>query len=162
MNNAAKLAAGAATVYAIAALSKPRLEHFSATEFGIFYPLMSVDLLLKLDALRARLGRPISISPAPGALARLDESESQHNLIYTLGVIRAVDVFIPGAAGGSLTAAEKTRVFSLAADVGFTGIGFYTDTDPIDMTHLDVRPGAHVATWARVAGHYVDIGQVIA
>ena len=58
------------------------LRHFSPAEFGEDWPRMSVALLARLDLFRERLGSPVIISPAPGALGRqLGASDtSQHNI----------------------------------------------------------------------------------
>ena len=60
-----------------------------------------------------------------------------------------------------MTAEEKAELLELAVEIGFTGIGFYTDTHPRHMMHVDVRDG-DVATWARVDGSYVGIREVLA
>lgn len=77
-----------------AARSKQRdaleLRYFSKEEFGAYWPMMSRDLLLALDDFRHRLGYPVAISPAPGAIGRpiigsdgeLAESESSTEKSY--------------------------------------------------------------------------------
>ena len=142
------------------AMLRPKLNYFSASEFGVWYPLMNRDLLLKLDAFRERWGRPVAISGNAAALGRHDDSESQHN-VTRWGEVRAVDVFPEGMN----SAAERQRAFDIAKAVGFTGIGLYTDTSAGNMLHVDVRePKSHgyVATWSRVAGEYGSIYEVLA
>lgn len=142
------------------AMLRPKLNYFSASEFGVWYPLMNRDLLLKLDDFRERWGRPVSISGNKHALGRHDDSESQHN-VTRWGEVRAVDVF----PDGMNTAAERERAFEIAKEVGFTGIGLYTDTSAGNMLHVDVREPksqGHVATWSRVAGEYGLISEVLA
>ena len=135
----------------------PNLRYFKASEFGVFYPLMSKDLLLKLDEFRHRWGAPVVVSPAAGGIGRHGGGDSQHN-VDKWGEVRAVDVFPKGMD----SAADMQRAYLIAREIGFTGIGLYTDTKPSNMMHLDVRAGTHVATWSRVAGKYLGIGEVIA
>lgn len=131
-------------------MTKPTLRHFSPLEFGAWWPLMSNDLLLKLDEFRERWGGPVSISRASGAIGRDDEPDdtSQHNPIRW-GEVRAVDV-IPSDMD---TPGDRQRAFEIARDVGFTGIGVYPDWSPSPGLHLDVRsdrePG-DPAVWAGV------------
>lgn len=147
----------------IAAVTQPKLKHFRPAEFGIFWPLMSHDLLTNMDTLRAHWGRPIRISPVAGAIGRLDESNSQHNVINTLGVIKALDFFPAGSADdGGLTINEARDFVDIMRQIGFKGIGVYTDTEPSIMIHGDVRDTDRVATWSRIAGQYTSIDKVIA
>lgn len=150
------------------------LRYFSATEFGPYWPLMSRELLEKLDEFRARLGYPVAISPAAGAIGRpilkadgsQGESESsaeksQHNYLLH-GEIRAVDV-MPSPPGGA-NAAERQHWLTVARAVGFTGIGLYPDWRPRAGLHLDVRKDrtpSNPALWAGVrndAGKQVYVG----
>ncbi|MCG8392747.1 MAG: hypothetical protein MI745_06660 [Pseudomonadales bacterium] len=134
------------------------LEHFSASEFGPYWPLMNVELLLKLDAFRKALGYPVAISSAPGAIGRpiigggqaeSGAEKSWHN--YALhGEIMAIDVHPLPPDGPS--AQERRRWYEIAKQVGFTGIGIYPDWNRPGM-HLDVRTDrtpANPATWAGV------------
>jgi hypothetical protein len=145
----------------------PELRYFEPEEFGPWWDKMSQELLRKLDAFRHEWGSPVRISPADGGIGRHQGSEgaSQHN-IDRWGQVRAVDVFPMVPAGGAgyrymKTAADRRRAYEIAQRVGFTGIGLYTDTAPGDMLHVDVRPGPTVATWSRVSGDYLGIGQVV-
>jgi hypothetical protein len=143
---------------------KPVLVYFEPSEFGIWWPFMADDLLHKLDDFRARWGAPVVVSRASGALGRHDGTgESQHN-VDAWGEVRAVDVF-PMIDGGYIhNEAQRYRAFKIAKEVGFTGIGLYTDTRPGNMVHLDVRktrnPG-YPAKWSRVAGNYGALEAVI-
>ena len=139
-------------------MTKPNLRYFNESEFFGFYPLLNNSLLTKLDEFRHRWGRPVQVSPAPGAIVRFngEGDESQHN-VDAWGESRAIDVFPDGME----TAADRKRAFQIAKDVGFTGIGIYTDTKPSNMMHLDVRSGSHVATWSRVAYQYRGISEVL-
>ena len=124
-----------------------RLEYFTPAEFRGQWGLLSPDLLLNLDGFRARIRRPVIISPADGALMRIrpkgDTGESQH--YYG----RAADVMIPGGLSGNEVAA--------AQDAGFTGIGLYPHWRPYPGLHLDVRNG-QPARWGGInptgAGQY--------
>lgn len=118
------------------------LRYFTAAEFGSSLPLLSKDLLSKLDEFRDRLGSRVLISPAPGSLLRpAGSQESQH--FYG----RAADVMIPDV--------DLRTAFEVARGVGFTGIGVYPDWKPYKGLHLDVRPdrkpGAP-ALWAGLRG----------
>lgn len=151
------LSMGALALYGVKFMSKPKLRYFSAGEFGVFYPLINSDLLIKLDEFRHRWGRPVVVSPVAGAIVRHGgDSHSQHN-IDRWGETRAVDVFPDGMD----TVSERKRAYQIARDVGFTGIGIYTDTVPSNLLHVDVRPGGYVATWSRVGGQYLEIGEVL-
>jgi hypothetical protein len=147
-------------VYGTKWMTKPKLRYFSAAEFGIWWPLMADDLLIKLDAFRELWGAPVRISPAAGGIGRhlgINDT-SQHN-VDRWGEVRAIDVF----PDGMNNRASRERAYQLARQCGFTGIGLYTDTMPQNLLHVDVRKetGGRVATWARVAGQYVGIGEVI-
>ena len=121
------------------ATEAPPLRYFTPAEFGEWWPLMSPDLLLKLDEFRARLGVPVMISPAPGALGRhLGSSLSQHN-VDMWGEVRAADVMPLGA--------DLQTAYRVAREVGFHGIGLYPDWKPHPGLHLDVRPGP-LALWS--------------
>ncbi|WP_162558537.1 hypothetical protein [Saliniradius amylolyticus] len=147
-------------------LSKPKLKHFAPSEFGAWYPLMNSELLQKLDALREELGSPIHVSPVNGALGRHGGSgdHSQHN-VDMWGEVRAIDVF-PTLNGEYITTAQQRQtVYDAARKVGFTGIGLYTDTQPGNMLHVDVRTDkteSQPALWSRVGGDYMGIGEVLA
>jgi hypothetical protein len=149
------------------AVTRPSLTYFKASEFGIWWPLMNADLLLKLDAFRERWGAPVVISSAQGALGRHagGDNSSQHN-VDKWGEVKAVDVFpmVSDGEGGyryMSTASERQRAYDVALAVGFNGIGLYTDTKPGDMLHVDVRDAAQVALWSRVEGDYFGIQQVL-
>ncbi|WP_428398401.1 hypothetical protein [Marinobacter salarius] len=140
----------------------PELRYFQPSEFGPWWPMMNRELLFKLDEFRHRWGAPVIISPANGSLGRHQGGggESQHN-VDAWGEVRAVDVF-PKVNGRYMTrAADRRRAYEIAREVGFTGVGLYTDTQPGNMLHVDVRNGNRVATWSRVGGDYLDIGQVV-
>lgn len=135
---------------------KPKLKYFTASEFGLWYPLMSSSLLEKLDEFRELWGAPVVISSHKDAIGRhANSAETQHN-VDKWGEVRAIDVFPQGMNDVN----SRRRAYSVAQKVGFTGIGLYTDTAPSNMLHVDVREGGHVATWSRVGGVYLGIGQV--
>lgn len=138
-------------VIGVRTVTRPSLKYFSAQEFGVWFPLMSAELLIKLDAFRHAWGAPVEISPAEGGIGREDESNSQHN-VSAWGEVRAIDVMPRGMS----TEAERRRAVAIAKEVGFTGIGIYPDWKPRAGLHLDVRkpqsPG-HVATWSGIKNH---------
>lgn len=147
------------------AAMQPKLKYFTAGQFGLWYPLMNPQLLAKLDAFREAWGAPVEISSAAGSLGRHGgEAGSQHN-VDRWGMVNAVDTFpkVKTASGYRYieTVEERNRAFKVAQQVGFTGIGIYTDTSPGNLVHLDVRQAAAVATWSRVAGEYRGIYEVL-
>ena len=118
-----------------------QLRYFQPSEFREWWPLMSTELLNKLDEFRHRLGVPVTISPASGALGRkLGASTSQHN-VDLWGEVRAVDVMFNGV--------SLERAYEVAKQVGFTGIGAYPDWQPSPGLHLDVRQ-APLALWSGI------------
>jgi hypothetical protein len=125
------------------------LKHFTASEFGIWWPSMSTELVHKLDVLRDAIGIPIIISPAFGALGRVmgEDEGSQHN-VTKWGEVRAADIMFPTAGK-----ADLERIYMAALNAGFTGIGAYPDWKPHVGLHVDVRvdriPG-HPATWSGI------------
>ena len=124
------------------------LKYFSRSEFGVWWPLMSQDLLLKLDKFREKWGKPVRVSPHPDAIGREGEgSNSMHNVLKW-GEVRAVDVFPEGLD----TIGDRQRALEIARSVGLTGIGLYTDTSPSNMMHLDNRD--QFLYWTRVNGVY--------
>lgn len=116
------------------------LQHFDKSEFRGWYDLMDEELLLKLDELRDRLGSPISISPAEGAIGRRmgSQKRSYHNLDFHQ-YVKAIDV-MPATD-------DLTKVFRLAKAVGFGGIGIYPHWKPRHGLHLDVRPKQYKRRW---------------
>lgn len=151
------VAAALVFVYVGKYMNKPSLRYFKPSEFGAFYPLINSKLLILLDEFRHRWGRPVTVSPVSGAIVRHGgESNSQHN-VDRWGETRAIDVFPEGM--NSIE--ERQRAYQIAKDVGFTGIGLYTDTVPSNLLHVDVRPQDRVSTWARVNGEYTGIEEVV-
>ena len=134
------------------------LRHFEPREFGLWWPWMDPRLLESLDEFRDRLGAPVMISPAQGALGRRlgEAGRSRHNVDRWKRVM-AADVMLPR--GPDLTDPEQGRaVVELARQAGFGGIGLYPDWKPHPGLHLDIRPlkadGAP-ATWSRIGGRYL-------
>lgn len=125
------------------------LEFFKASEFGLWYPFMSRKLLLMDDEFRRRLGAPVLISAAGGALGRDDDpaSNSQHNFIKW-GEVRANDLMIPSMQ----TADDRREVVRIARQVGFTGIGLYPEWKPHQGIHVDVREDRQEGSPAMWAG----------
>lgn len=148
-------------------MTRPKLSHFKASEFGLWWPLMNADQLRKLDAFRKAWGYPVEISTANGSLGRHggEESNSQHN-VDKWGEVHASDVFpkVPDGKGGfryMQTVDERRRAYDIALSVGFSGIGLYTDTKPGNLLHVDNREAERVALWSRVNGDYLGINEVL-
>lgn len=149
------------TAYAALYFSKPKLKYFQAYDFGIWWPFMDNNLLQKLDAFRAALGDVVIISPVGGAIGRIKAAiaDSQHVLGVDL-TIRAVDVMVPKNLLGvkySRGGTELKKVFDLAVQTGFKGIGVYPQWKPYSGLHLDTRPNPKnkygnvwVDTWSGV------------
>lgn len=171
-----KYAAALLTILAIAigarTMTRPKLKNFTPSEFGIWWPFMSADLLQKLDALRERRGTPIIISTAAGALGRDDNQgdTSQHNILRW-GEVRAVDFFATVPAENERgwdyirDPYDRSKLYQDMRAVGFTGIGIYTDTTPGNLAHGDVRQdrsASNPATWARINHNYTGIQEVLA
>lgn len=140
---------GSLTAYKMVIVSQ--LKYFTVKEFGLSLPFLSTGLLYSLDEFRAKLGRPVMISEAPGALIRFDtDSESQH----VFG--RAGDIVLPEGP-------DLQTAYNVAKTCGFRGIGVYPDWY-IPGLHLDTRPGPF-AHWAGIKKdgqqQYVSIHQVI-
>lgn len=140
------------------------LYYFDPHEFvrgGISWmPQMDPRLLVLLDLLRDKWGKPIRISLSSGAVGRRDKSASWHN-VARHGRCCAVDI-VPEIE----TTAEAHAFFTLAKDLGFTGIGVYRDWESTRFGfHLDTRtdkwPG-YPATWGRVDGDYVSLDEAMA
>jgi len=137
-------------------------QHFSAEEFRDWADDMSPRLVTVLDVLRFKLGSPIEISLSEYALGRnLGRNElSEHN-IDEWGEVLAVDCFISGV----YSRQQAEAVAHEAEQIGFTGIGVYSDTRNNQgqeqvMFHLGVRPNEDMgapATWGRVNGKYTSL-----
>ena len=137
-------------------------QHFSSEEFREWSDDMSPRLVTMLDVLRFRLGRPIAISASEYALGRnLGRNElSEHN-VDEWGEVLAVDCFI----GGVYNRIQAEAVAHEAEQIGFTGIGVYSDTRNNQgqeqvMFHLGVRPNELMgspATWGRISGKYTSL-----
>jgi hypothetical protein len=107
---------------------------FTEDEFQGWSMFLDVALLIKLDAFRGAWGHAVRISPAPGAVGRRDDSNSQHN-IKKWGTVRAVDIMPDGI----LTADDLQQAQYTAIVVGFTGVGVYPHWQPAPGLHVDVR-----------------------
>tara|TARA_R110000737_G_C14623309_1_gene493983 strand:- start:749 stop:1231 length:483 start_codon:yes stop_codon:yes gene_type:complete len=124
------------------------LKYFNRTEFGIWWPLMDSDVLVKLDAFRREWGMPVMVSPAEGGIGRESATSGSMHNVLKWGKVRAVDVFPQGMN----SYVDRRRAYQIAKKVGFTGIGVYTDTKPSNMLHLDNRP--QPLEWTRINGVY--------
>ncbi|MBN4053998.1 hypothetical protein JYT97_03840 [Haliea sp. AH-315-K21] len=149
-------------------MSRKAYDYFAAGEFGPWFDLMSPVLLTKLDMFRDLWGSPVIVSGAVGGVGRNDGpfGASQHN-VDRWGEVRGIDVFpqVPDGNGGykyMTSIVDRERALRIAREVGFTGIGIYTDTSPGNMLHLDVREDRTEyvpALWSRVGGEYLGISQ---
>ena len=137
-------------------------QHFSAEEFREWSDDMSPRLVTMLDVLRFRLGSPIGISASEYALGRnLGRGKMSEHNIDEWGEVLAVDCFVSGV----YNRAQAEAVAHEAEEIGFTGIGVYSDThnnqgDDQVMFHLGVRPNELMgspATWGRISGKYTSM-----
>ena len=137
-------------------------QHFDAEEFREWSDDMSARLVTMLDVLRFRLGSAIAVSASEYALGReLGRGKmSEHNIDHW-GEVLAVDCFVSGV----YNRAQAEAVVYEAEEIGFTGIGVYSDTRNNQgqeqvMFHLGVRPNEDMgspATWGRVNGKYTSL-----
>ena len=137
-------------------------QHFSAEEFRDWADDMSPRLVTMLDILRFRLGSPIAVSGSEYALGRnLGRGKMSEHNIDEWGEVLAVDCFI----GGVYNRIQAEAVAHEAEQIGFTGIGVYSDThnnrgEEQVMFHLGVRPNELMgspATWGRINGKYTSL-----
>lgn len=158
MNNFILAGAGLALIGFI--LGDKIQNYFSDGEWQNKLNQVNDKLPLALNELRYLWGAPIVISGDSEAVVRHGGvSDSQHN-IDKWGESRAVDFFPKG-----MTRSQIPRFIGLMQRAGFTGIGVYLDTNGGIMFHGDVRPDRSPdkpATWARIAGKYVDIKRAYA
>lgn len=134
-------------------------QYFAPEEFQGWAEKMSPRLVAFLDSLRHRLGVPVRISMAPGAVGRDGQGTGQH-YFEKWGEIRAVDFFVDNV----YSKASAARVIEIATSVGFTGVGVYPDWknnegEPQVGFHVDVREDAAMgvpATWGRLGREYVS------
>ena len=137
-------------------------QHFSAEEFRDWADDMSPRLVTMLDILRFRLGSPIAVSASEYALGRnLGVGKMSEHNIDEWGEVLAVDCFISDV----YSRAQAEAVAHEAEQIGFTGIGVYSDTRNNQgqeqvMFHLGVRPTEMMgapATWGRVDHDYTSL-----
>jgi hypothetical protein len=137
-------------------------QHFSQEEFREWSDDMSPRLITMLDVLRFKLGSPIEISASEYALGReLGRGKMSEHNVDEWGEVLAVDCFISGV----YNRIQAEAVAHEAEQIGFTGIGVYSDThnnqgDDQVMFHLGVRPNEDMgapATWGRISGKYTSL-----
>ena len=137
-------------------------QHFTQEEFRGWAEEISPRLITMLDVLRFKLGSPIEISLSEYALGReLGVGKMSEHNIDEWGEVLAVDCFI----GGVYNRAQAEAVVYEAEEIGFTGIGVYSDTRNNQgqeqvMFHLGVRPNELMgspATWGRISGKYTSL-----
>ena len=136
-------------------------QHFSQEEFREWSDDMSPRLVTMLDVLRFKLGSPIEISESEYALGRnLGRGKMSEHNVDEWGEVLAVDCFISGV----YSRQQAEAVAHEAEQIGFTGIGVYSDThnnrgEEQVMFHLGVRPNEDMgspATWGRISGKYTS------
>ena len=137
-------------------------QYFTQEEFRDWAEDMSPRLVTMLDVLRFRLGSAIAISASEYALGRnLGVGKMSEHNVDEWGEVLAVDCFI----GGVYNRAQAEAVVYEAEEIGFTGIGVYSDTRNNQgqeqvMFHLGVRPNEDMgspATWGRISGKYTSL-----
>lgn len=126
------------------------LRHFTTESFRGWGFVMSVRLLILLDAFRGQWGHPVIASPAKGAIGRHNgpDGTSQHN-IDRWGEVRAIDIM----PYNMNTEDDAREAVNKALGVGFTGVGIYPDWQPMPGMHVDVRTTRNAdnpATWAGI------------
>lgn len=126
-----------------------KLEYFEEKEFRKWWPKMSPKLLVKLDLLRFRWGKPINISVKKGAIGRDGKGTSQH-FWEQFGEVRAVDTIPEGIE----TQEDAYKFFKLAIECGFTGIGFYPTWSKGPGFHLDSREDVKMGSPKKWGGLY--------
>lgn len=149
-----------AAAYALQSASVS-LRHFSASDFGLWFPLINTKTLINLDEFREVLGYPVYVSPVVGAVGRLPGAGVRNGSSHIPSpLIDAVDV---------MTDAPLSEAYDAARKVGFHGIGLYPDWKPRQGLHLDMRSertAQNPATWSalRVAGkqQYFGIERALA
>lgn len=125
---------GYKTAYAVS------LKNFKVSEFRGEHIFLSTKLLKKLDKFREQLGERIIVSPAKGSMFLNNEREN--NSQHFLG--KAIDIMLPDTT-------DWERAYTIAKNVGFTGIGFYPHWKPYKGFHVDVRESdGHISTWSGI------------
>ena len=131
------------------------VRYFSAREFGGLLASVDPRIIYAADAMRARLGAPLQISKAEGAIARfeLSAAPSRH---YAVG--RKSDALDLHPIGASLWACYRAAL--LVPAIG--GFGVYPDWNTPGI-HIDCRPrkpDGSMALWIgeSVAGRQVYAG----
>lgn len=105
--------------------------------------IVSVEFMVRLDALRGVLGKSITFSPVKGAIIRrAGKTKTLHNPEYW-GCGLAGDVFI------RTDSIHPRDIVDQALKVGFRGVGFYPHWKPMPGFHFDCRPG-RIARWGAV------------
>jgi len=131
-------------------INAKELEFFKEREFRGYYHDCNPRLLISLDLFRFHWGDVVDVSEEEGAIARFDESESQHN-VNKWGEVRAIDV----KPRNLITKDDLQHAFSIAKKVGFTGIGLYPEwSDP--GLHLDIRMGRQMGSPLYWGAYYDD------
>lgn len=118
------------------------MKYFKESEFTMggvpCFDKMNKTLLLMLDTLRERVGRPCIINSS----YRTKEYCLKKGIKYIPTSqhlkAKAVDVSLKGFNGN-----DRYKIVKEAIDIGFTGIGLYSNESG-NFIHLDVRKGEPV------------------
>jgi len=112
---------------------------------------MAPSIITEVDMLREATGVPLIPTLEPAGHVRWEASASRHSLKEGKRLSDATDLFVGGGLGAWL------RVWTVAQDLGFGGIGVYFDTyykgKPRVMFHFDMR--APRMLWVRRSKRYV-------
>jgi hypothetical protein len=118
------------------------VKFFRPAEFGDRADDIDPRTIYAADAMRARLGSPLTVSPVLGATARFGgNARSQH---YAIGRRATAVDLMPAMA----TLGDAYRAALGVQAIG--GVGLYPDTSPLPMIHIDTRPrkpGGGVFQW---------------
>lgn len=125
-----------------------RVQHFKASENWGKAELVDPVLIYSLDTFRSKLGYPIHISPAKGAVVakRGHATKSYHYPIQGVRLCQAADVFPDCPLSFAFITALKSNLF--------TGVGVYPywcweEKELIGGLHLDIRGGTEKTIWWR-------------
>ena len=111
-------------------------------------PYLEAEVVFALEALREKLGKPLLVSRAVGAIARTWSQGSQHHVRLKQGLQRilshACDLWVPDS--------TLQEVYAAAKDVPAIGaFGAYPQWETYPGVHVDIRPrkwpGGNLALW---------------
>jgi hypothetical protein len=143
-----------------------KIKHWSPKDFNKFDRFLSQELLNKLDIFAEKFSKygKLRVSPVDGAIIRIDDSDSQHNIKKT-GKTFAIDLipmFYTNVSNHLLRGIQRKEfkmLFELMKNSGFAGIGMYPEWIPFRGVHVDVRKTAP-KYWVMINGEYVYIPEL--